>query len=336
MRKNIPKILIFLSFVILIFYSPTSSAKIPTFDIVICSDITRINPGDNITFNIFLVGAGNVSADYLLCYVNGDIRVTKVTVLGKNYVEGLANQGTNAQLFPLNIIPQVIPPKDYQFGELHPLWGVNESKKSAITVTISTTNETPSGEHDLKIIYLYKGEDNVWKEASDTMTFHITTEAEQIEYEALLQNVIQPILNFLVAFAIFTFGIIFAKFETIIRHQRLLKKLYTIIKNEIESNKGKARKLSSTPANAVPSNRMEISNKEAFWSKIIEYEDKNYDLLNNISNLYDKYGLLNRTIDSGFTYLAANNTVPPGLSGEIKRICDVIEEETKKIIERFT
>jgi hypothetical protein len=37
-------------------------------------------------------------------------------------------------------------------------------------------------------VYLYQGNDGIWKEASDSITFHIQTPVEQVEYEFLLNE----------------------------------------------------------------------------------------------------------------------------------------------------
>jgi hypothetical protein len=113
------------------------------------------------------------------------------------------------------------------------------------------------------------------------------------------------------------------------------KQLLSFIKKEIESNQKKSRNLNKVPNNALPTNRMEISNKDAVWPRIIEYSKRNFDLVNQISYLYDKYGLLNRTIDGGFTIFVEKNSIPRGLLDEIKRICQVIEENSNKIIKEI-
>jgi len=318
--------------IIMIMQSTTAIAEEPVFDIVICADTTRFNPGENLTFNLYFVGIGNITDDYLLFYVDSYIYIEKLIHLGNDVTSGLNDQAKNAQAIT-PVIAGLEPGEGYRGKKLYPTYAMHrELNVPPLMVTLATRPNVSSGEHELKVIYLFKGEGDEWNKVTEKFTFHITTEAEQIEYEALLQNLLQPFLNVILYFAIFVFGIVFDRLQAKIRHKRLLKRLYSSIKNEIKSNRNKAKNISSVPSNAVPSNRMEVSNKESVWSKIIEYEDKNYDLLKDISYLYDKYGLLNRTIDSGFSFIAQNKPLPKGLSQEIKRICGVIETDSKKIL----
>jgi len=135
---------------------PTNSSAISSiFDVVACSDTTRINPGDNLTIYIYFVGVGNATDNFILIYFNSDITVKEASFMGELSKEGLADKGTNVQLYRWNVtIPENIEDIN-PFYPLHLFWGRDE-KSAPFTITISTSPDTPSGEHDLKVIYLYK------------------------------------------------------------------------------------------------------------------------------------------------------------------------------------
>ena len=63
-----------------------------------------------------------------------------------------------------------------------------ENTTPPIRVEIETTNETPPGEHELEIIFLYRSEGEGWQKTRDTISFHIQTEAEEIEYEFMMNE----------------------------------------------------------------------------------------------------------------------------------------------------
>lgn len=319
---------------IFIFTSISVRAENSVFDVVICADSTRINPGQNLTFYIYLVGVENVTNDFLLCYVNGDIFFEKITVLGKEYAEGLADKGTNAQLLPLNIAPQIIPDVDYPSGVLHPLWA-RDANNSAITITIGTTNETPPGDHDLKIIYLYKGQNGVWQSSRDTMTFHVTTKVEQVEWKTLLwNNYFLPLIGFLTALGIFFLGVVTDRYREKKRKNELLKNMLRMIKDEITLNLERTRQIKTNISPSwLPTFRLNTNNKDTCWSKIVDYWDKEIDIISNISKIYNNYELLNRTIEVGFEMgYRGIAPSPPSFVSEINRICDKIEEKSGTIL----
>lgn len=331
------KLIIFVAVAVLfVCIVPTNSIAINTiYDVVACTETTLINPGDNLTIYVYFVGIGNATENFILIYFNSDIIVKEASFMGEIQTVGLADKGTNVQLYQWNITM----PKNIRninpYYPLHVFWG-RDGKNAPFTVTISTTSNTPPGEHDLKVIYLYKNDKGVWEKSTDLLTFRVQTPVERIEYETLKLSFTEPYLAALLAFlsglGLYFLGLIISRLFEKSNDKRSHIQLLIFIEQEIVSNRKKAYNLQNVKPNALPQNRMEASNKDAVWSKIIEYPKRNFDLINQISNLYDKYGLLNRTIESGFTFFTEGKGIPEGLNDEIKRICKVIDKNSENII----
>jgi len=164
----------------------------PIFDIVLCSDTIRFNKGEDIEFNLYFVGMGDVVEDVLLFYVNDEIYVSKSYIMGGEILEGLQDQGTNMQKID-SIMPNAKPNFiDYNPDQLNPLYSgtIGEDGKFVppLNITLTTGENVSSGEHIITTIYSYKGDDGIWRQASDELTFYITTEAEEIEYEFMMNE----------------------------------------------------------------------------------------------------------------------------------------------------
>lgn len=332
-------LLIFYGLIIIALFPMCSTASEPNFRVVGCTDSTRIDPGENLTIYVYIIGVGNTTDNFILVYFNSDIIVTDAKFMGESLEEGIADRGTNVQLLRWNIS---IPDNIEEINPFHPLhifWARSETSLP-FTFEVLTSQNTPSGEHDLKIIYQYKEEDGTWHSTSDILTFHITTDAEQIEYETLKLSLTEPylaaLLGFLSGLGVYFLGLIISRIIEKKKQKKSHEQLLGFIRQEIESNRTKAKNLHKVSANALPQNRMEISNKDAVWPRIIIYPKRDLDLINQISYLYDKYGLLNRTIDSGFAFAAQQKMkIPSGFSTEIQRICNVIDKNSDKIIRRI-
>jgi hypothetical protein len=170
----------------------TVVATEPIFDVVICSDITRFNPGENFTLNIFFVGIGNITADYLLLYVNGDIYVEKMFGAGGEIVVGKQDKGTHVQMM-VDFIPKAIEAGSFEYTgtEINPYCAgakIDGEYIFPFTMILRTRQNVGSGEQRVKAIYMYEGDDGIWRQSSDTFNFHVTTEAEQIEYTFMLNE----------------------------------------------------------------------------------------------------------------------------------------------------
>ncbi len=162
--------------------STTAIASYTIFDVVICSDTTRINPGEKITFNLYFIGIGNVTADEQLFYVDNHITVDSINVMGKDVKENLQDQGTNFQRCKNFMQIAKLGFINYSPHELNPLYGgifENGKYTPPVKVTLATTTDVAPGDHNLKVKYLYQGRDGNWQLAEDTMTFHINNFWEQ-------------------------------------------------------------------------------------------------------------------------------------------------------------
>ncbi len=163
-------------------YPTIAIATEPIFDIVICSDTTRINPGEKITFNLYFIGIGNITYDEKLFYVDNHITVDSIYVMGKKAEAGLQDNGTNFQRYQNFMQTARLGFINYESNELNPLYGgifENGEYIPPVKVTLDTTADVARGDHDLKVKYLYKGNVGNWQLAEDTMVFHINTFTEQ-------------------------------------------------------------------------------------------------------------------------------------------------------------
>lgn len=333
------KLLIIYGLVIIILFPTCSTATEPNFRIVACTDSTRINPGENLTISVYIIGVGNTTDNFILVYFNSDILVTDARFMGEALREGLADKGTNVQLLRWGItIPENIEEIN-PFHPLHVFWGRDETS-SPFTFEVVTSQDTPSGKHDLKIIYQYKDEKGAWHSTSDILTFHITTEAEQVEEQTLEWQAIEPyflsFIAFLSALFIFSLGQFVNKRRFEKRNVEFQKKLLLMIRDEIVFNVEKTKQMKSESSKGVlPNYRLAISNKETGWTKIVEYRDKQFDLISDISKLYYKYDLLNRTLDLGSDSIWTTGKAPAGIFKEIARICGKIDDAGKKLLTKL-
>jgi len=334
------KIILLLVLIILIVcIIPTNSiATDSVYDVVACADTTRIKPGENLTIYIYFVGVGNTNDNFILIYFNSDIIVEAFSVMGKKLTAGLADKGTNVQLYRWNIsMNENISKEIDPFFPLNVFWGRNENKTAPFSITISTSDSTPSGDHDLKFVYLYKDDSGVWKEANDIVTFHVETPVEQVEFSSLIwNNYVLPFLGFMTAFVIFMSGIFIDRYINKKSKRTLKIKLFEMIKDEIIFNEGRTKQIKEKiPKHILPNFRLKTENKDTSWTKIVEYWNDNTELIINISKIYNSYDLLNRTIDLGFGLMYRGVRTPDTLVEETKRICDVITTLTTEILPKF-
>lgn len=143
------------------------------------------------------------------------------------------------------------------------------------------------------------------------------------------------LLALFIALFIFWLGIYHSKNKEKKDHEQMIKNLTLMIKDEIEFNREKNNQIRTEMKKGnYPNYRLKQDNKDACWMKIIEYRNKEVELIEEISKLYYKYELLNRTIDNGFNYMV--NKIPvKGSPQEIIRITKKIEGTTKKILDRI-
>jgi len=326
-------------FIIIVIISSVSVATNPIFDIIIRSDTTKINKGESITFNLYLVGLGNVSKDYLLFYVDNNMYVSNFTIMGFSIKSGLQNKGTNVQICVdfMKIAKQGF--EDYTPEVINPLYaGIlkNETYIPPVKVTITTDKNVSPGDHDLEIIYLFEQNgSNNWTEISKTQTFHINTDIEQNEWKGFLWNIAQPGIGFLIALGIFALGLFCSKKKEKNIKSDLKKNLLLMLNDEIEYNLEKVQQMQRDIPKKylIPNYRLKTGNKDACWGKIIEFRSEEHDFINDISKLYGKYDLLNKTIDVGIGLFNSNNTNT--LSTEIIRICGKIEKDSEEVIKKY-
>jgi len=144
-------------------------------------------------------------------------------------------------------------------------------------------------------------------------------------------------LGFLFALVIFGLGLLFSKLRRDRLYRELQKNLLLMIKDEIKFNNEKVEQIKGfTPKNILPTFRLKTDNKDSCWPKIIEYRHEESDLIENVSRLYYKYDILNRTIDFGFQFITQNKHVTDSLMEEIKRICEVIKENSERLLEQIS
>ncbi|GAF79257.1 unnamed protein product [marine sediment metagenome] len=235
-------------FLIFIIIQPNICATEPLFDIILTSNSIRFNKGENFEIEIYFVGIGDVKKDYLMLYVNDEIYVSSAYIMGGKGVKGLQDKGTNMQgvedIMPLAKLYFI----DYSPDVLNPLYaGIikNGSFIPPLNITLTTGENVSSGEHTIKAVYMYKGEDGDWKQTSDIMNFHITTEAEVIEYEFMINEQQMNQLNTIISsfqLLLAILAIIISCFSgaSVILIYREKNKTIKIIKEmNIESKKGK-------------------------------------------------------------------------------------------------
>lgn len=339
MNKNIIRKIIVTSFLITVLCSTTVIAEKPVFDIVICADTTRFNPGENLTFNLYFAGIGNVSEDYLLFYVDSDIYIEKMIHLGNDVTGGLNDQAKNAQVIT-PVIAGLESGEGYRGKKLYPTYAMHRDLNvPPLMVTLATRPNVSSGEHELKVIYLFKGDNNEWNEISEKFTFHITTEAEQIEFETLKLGLIEPYLatfgGLLSALFVYGLTLLITKRKEKKRTRELEKKLLLMIKDEIEFNLAKVKQIKDeSRSNVIPNYRAKTDNKKACWSNIVEYRHEKPKLIEDISKLYFKYEFLNRTIDTDVQFVSGGIPIKD-MFKEIKRICGEIKKSSDELIKKL-
>jgi len=341
MNKKILALFYISLFLLLLILPISSLATEPVFDMTICSDTTRFNKGEKITFNLYLVGLGEISEDYLLFYVDNHMYVSSITILGFEIGDGLQDKGTNAQICQ-NFMQEARQGfVDYSSDEINPLYaGIfneNGTYIPPIKVEITTDAKVSSGDHDIEIFYLYKNLDGEnWTQVSKTKTFHINTDLEQHEWLGFVWNIAQSFIGFGIALLIFAIGIFISKKKEKDKKGALKKNLLLMLKDEVNFNLDKAKQMQKDipKTYSIPNYRLKTGNKDACWGKIIEFRSKEHDFINNVSTLYGKYDLLNRTIDIG-TECLYHNVNTSGASSEIKRICRKIEKLSNDLLKKY-
>lgn len=336
LHKRIVQILILIIIIITVIVPIISTASRPIFDLAICSDTTSFNKGEKITFKIYLIGAGNITYDYLLFYVDDNMYVDNISMMGFEIKEGLQDKGTNAQAYEnlMNDAKQGFA--NFSPDNLNPLYaGIfnDSSYVPPIKVTISTDENVSYGDHTLKVIYMYKNGDEDWQQISESITFHINSLTEQYEILGFIWNFLPPFLGFGFALFLYWLSICHSKKKEEQEKKQLRDNLSLMIKDEIRFNQDKIGQIKNEARKQLlPTYRLKTINKEASWAQIVKFRYQERDLINNISELYYKYDILNRTIDIGFECFYRKKAMS-GLLAEIIRICTMIENKTNEVLE---
>lgn len=157
----------------------------------------------------------------------------------------------------------------------------------------------------------------------------------KISFEVFLPQFLGSFFALLIALFIFWLGQYYSKKREESRQVQLMRNLTSMIKDEIEFNIKKNEQMrKEAKKGLLPNYRLKNDNKNACWTKIVEYRHTEVSLINSISELYYKYELLNRTIDVGFQYMFSKIPIK-GLHQEIERICNRIEEKSKEILDKI-
>ena len=337
MKKVTVMIRIVILFFILVSINVSANVE-PIFELEICSDESRINAGDDISFNIYMIGIGDVVNDYFLFYVDSYISIKSMAVMGDQLpMEGLQTAGSNVQIIYnfWGTAKQFF--ENYSTENINPLYGgtFNESWANyipAIKVTFSTNEKVNSGEHEINLYYMYKNGNESWKIASNSMMFHVNTLTEEYEVLGFFWNISQAFLGFGFALFLYSLSKKHVKKKEGDEKKKLMDNIALMIKDEIVYNleKTKQMKKDAQNKNIIPNYRLKTVNKDAGWSHIIRFRSEKRDFINKISELYAKYDLLNRTIDIG-TQVGGGTA----LINEIVRICGKIEQKTKGVVILF-
>jgi hypothetical protein len=202
-------------------------------------------------------------------------------------------------------------------------------------VTISTDENVSYGDHTLKVIYMYKNGEENWQQISESIIFHINSLTEEYEILGFIWNFLPPFLGFGFALFLYWVGNYHSKKKQERERIQLKDNLSLMIKDEIEFNQGKINQIKNEASKQlIPTYRLKTVNKEASWSQIVEYRSQERALINNISELYYKYDILNRTIDIGFECFYRKKAMS-GLLSEIIRICNAIENKSNEVLQSF-
>lgn len=198
MRRFMVGVITVLFFVIIVLQSAEVDAAEPIFDLAICADTTRFNPNEKLTFSIYFIGAGNVSSDVLLFYVDDEIYVDRLLAMGREITFGLQDKGTNMQYCENFMITAKQGFVGYSDDEINPLFGPSYSEGRYIRpleVTLASKPETHPGDHTLKVVYMYKGTNGTWGQTSELIRFHINSFTEQYEIIGFVWNFFVPFLG---------------------------------------------------------------------------------------------------------------------------------------------
>ena len=307
------------------------------YNLAICSDTTKINQNDNLTFSVYFTGIGNISADYLIFYIDSDIYIGKSKIMGIDTgTFGLQNKGMNVQI-TIDIIKKIKMSGSINstVGDLNPLAGplLQENKFiRPLEFTLVTTKDAQPGDRSLKIVFLYKIDNGSWEQTSEIMNFHINTITEQYEWLGFIWNFLLPFLGFGFALFLYWLSVQYSKYKERQQKVELKNNLSLMIKDEIEFNLKKVEQIKKeSKKSLLPTYRLKSVNKDACWTQIVEYRFKEHELINSISELYYKYDILNRTIDMGFNCIYAKRDIP-GLLEEIERISNKIETKSGDVL----
>lgn len=108
-----------------------------------------------------------------------------------------------------------------------------------------------------------------------------------------------------------------------------------MIRDEIDFNKEKINHIKQMAQNkGYPHFSPITANKDACWTKIIEYRHRDFNLIKDISALYFKYELLNKTMNS-WHHFVVSGSIPRGFFQEVIRICDVILTTSDNLLKKL-
>jgi len=315
------------------------------YSIAICSNTTKINQNDNLTFYIYFIGVGNISADYLIFYIDSDVYIGKSKIMGIDTgTFGLQNQGMNVQI-STDIIKKIkiVGSINSTVGDLNPLAGpLYEDNKFVrpFELTLVTTKDAQPGDRTLKVVFVYKIENGSWEQTSEIMNFHINTFTEQYEWIGFLWTFSVPFIGAFIGLFIALY--IYRKTEKSTekkekkQNKKLKSNLTLMIRKEIEFNLPQISGLKNLNSlENLPITRAKTENKAVAWENIVKFWDKNYTLLNKISELYFLYDFLNRFLDTNAQNSSDNILINSIRLDEMKRQVKDIEEKSKAIIEQL-
>jgi len=216
--KKITFFLVLGSFLITFFVPIVSSSEYPDCELVITCNKTKINQGENLTLEICMVGAGNVTNAFLSA--NAD-RFTNLTGMEHADIPNvIIKLGFN------HLIAKPLAPGFGYFGDS--IWNTSGAIGAALKLFVQTNKSIPFGNHDITISYFYQDNESNWYHSSKKFSFYVNSWTEQ--YEIWIFFIGSILVPFIIAFI--------GAYVAIVLHFHRLKK-----SEKNNNNKKKTKKI---------------------------------------------------------------------------------------------
>lgn len=192
MKKRILLLIIFLIFQSMVFSAAALDDKTPSLKIVYQRDKDSVNPGEQIKFDIYFPGDGNISLCRCSIYYNGQFYDDiKYSTTGSEMQSFNLNKGVvNSLLIPTDLFltsrdEYWAPPQLETGGRV----GGSEPLVAPLSIWLDTKSDISEGDHYI-VLFLAYTDGNSWYTSEKNLDFRVKTVSETY---GLIINVVLPI-----------------------------------------------------------------------------------------------------------------------------------------------